>query len=144
MCARIIQVNFNTISEIAKACEGINCVVSALAGLANVIINTQKALLDGAIAGGVKRFIPSDFCTDYQPLKSGENRNFDLLRTFKSYIDEKDIHATSIFNGTFADILQYNTPILKFKNKSIAYWGDKADWKLDFTTMKTRQHLPLL
>lgn len=133
--ATVIGVDFNKNSEIAKACEGIDCVVSALAGLAEVIIDTQSALLDGAIAAGVKRFIPSDFCTDYQPLTPGENRNFDFRRTFKGYIDEKDIQTTSIFNGAFADILKYNTPILNLKNRSIAYWGDKSDWKLDFTTM---------
>ena len=43
--------------------------------------------------------------------------------------------ATSIFNGCFTDILQYNTPMLNLKDKSVGYWGDKADWKLDFTTM---------
>ncbi|QPH38617.1 NmrA family NAD(P)-binding protein [Pedobacter endophyticus] len=134
--AMVIGVDFNKNAEIAKACEGIDCVVSALAGLAEVIIDTQSALLDGAIAAGVKRFIPSDFCTDYQPLTPGENRNFDLRRAFKNYIDEIDIQATSIFNGAFADILKYNTPILNLKNRSIAYWGDKADWKLDFTTME--------
>ncbi|WP_316800882.1 NmrA family NAD(P)-binding protein [Pedobacter frigidisoli] len=134
--ATVVGVDFNKNVEIAKACEGIDCVVSALAGLAEVIIDTQSALLDGAISAGVKRFIPSDFCTDYQPLTPGENRNFDLRRTFKGYIDEKDIQATSIFNGAFADILKYNTPILNLKNRSIAYWGDKADWKLDFTTME--------
>ncbi len=132
----VIEVDFNKFSDIVRACKGIDCVVSALAGLAEVIIDTQKALLDGAIAAGVKRFIPSDFCTDYQLLIPGENRNFDLRRTFRSYIDEKDIQPTSIFNGAFADILKYNTPILNFKNRSVAYWGDKADWKLDFTTME--------
>ncbi|MDN3586229.1 SDR family NAD(P)-dependent oxidoreductase [Pedobacter aquatilis] len=134
--ATVIKVDFNKNSEIAKACEGIDCAVSALAGLAEVIIDTQKAFLDGAIAAGVKRFIPSDFCTDYRPLIPGENRNFDLRRNFKDCIDEKDIQVTSIFNGAFADILKYNTPILNLKNRTIAYWGDKAEWRLDFTTME--------
>lgn len=134
--AMVIEVDFSKDSEITKACIGVDCVVSALAGLAEVIIDTQKALLDGAITAGVKRFIPSDFCTDYQPLTPGENRNFDLRRAFKGYIDEKDIRPTSIFNGAFADILKYNTPILNLKNKSVAYWGDKGNWKLDFTTME--------
>jgi len=136
MGAMVMEVDFKNHAEMAKACEGTDGVVSALAGLADVIIDTQKALLDAAIAAGVKRFIPSDFCTDYQPLTLGENRNFDLRRTFRSYIDEKDIQPTSIFNGAFADILKYNTPVLNLKNRSVAYWGDKADWKLDFTTME--------
>lgn len=50
-------------------------------------------------------------------------------------LDRLPMQASSVFNGGFADILQYNTPILNFKENGIGYWGDKADWKLDFTTM---------
>ena len=133
---KVIKVDYKNIHQIASACMDVDCIVSALAGLADVIIETQSALLDGALEAGVKRFIPSDFCTDYNLLVPGENRNFDLRRTFKEYIDRLPIEATSIFNGAFADILKYNTPILNLKNKSIAYWGEKADWKLDFSTME--------
>jgi len=128
-------IDLNDIDAISAECKNVNCVVSTLAGLGDVIIDLQKKILDGAIKAGLTRFIPSDFCTDYNDLKKGENRNFDLRRTFKKYIDQSPIKASSIFNGCFADILKYNTPILNLKEKSIGYWGDKADWKLDFTTM---------
>lgn len=131
----LIEVDLSNIDEITSACKGADCVVSALAGLGDVIIDLQKRLLDGAIAAGVPKFIPSDFCTDYNELVPGENRNFDLRREFKKYLDGTPIKASSIFNGAFADILKYNTPILNLKDKSIGYWDDKADWKLDFTTM---------
>ena len=132
---KIIEVDLDSIDAIVAACEGITCVVSALAGLGDVIVDLQKRILDGAIQAGVPRFIPSDFCTDYNDLTSGENRNFDLRREFKTYLDGTSIKASSVFNGAFADILKYNTPVLNLKDKSIAYWGEKADWKLDFTTM---------
>jgi hypothetical protein len=135
MGVRVIEVDLSNIDEIAKACEGIDCVVSAVAGLRDVIIDLQKRILDGALKAGVPRFIPSDFCTDYNHLIPGENRNFDLRRDFKTYLDSTSIKATSIFNGAFADILKYNTPVLNLKDKSIGYWGEKKDWELDFTTM---------
>ena len=135
MGIRVTEVNLDSSEEIAKACAGSDCVVSALAGLRDVVIDLQKRILDGALQAGVSRFIPSDFCTDYNDLAPGENRNFDLRREFNNYIDRTAIQAISIFNGAFADILKYNTPVLNIKDKSIAYWGDKADWKLDFTTM---------
>ncbi|MBC6110314.1 NmrA family NAD(P)-binding protein [Pedobacter fastidiosus] len=131
----VIAVDLSNVDEIAKACADIDCVVSALAGLGDVILDLQKRLLDGALQAGVPRFIPSDFCTDYNDLVPGENRNFDLRRQFKAYLDSSSIKASSIFNGAFADIMKYNTPILNLKDKSIGYWGEKADWKLDFTTM---------
>lgn len=135
MGVKVIEIDMNNIDEIAEASKGINTVVSALAGLADVIIDLQKRVLDGAIQAGVPRFIPSDFCTDYNDLVPGENRNFDLRREFKAYLDSTFIKASSIFNGAFADILKYNTPLLNLKDRSIGYWAEKADWKLDFTTM---------
>lgn len=132
---RVVEVNLDSIDEIAKACTGMHCVVSALAGLRDVIVDLQKRILDSALRAGVPRFIPSDFCTDYNDLVPGENRNFDLRREFKTYLDSTAIKASSVFNGAFADILKYNTPVLNLKDKSIGYWGDKAGWQLDFTTM---------
>ncbi|UHG94447.1 NmrA family NAD(P)-binding protein [Spirosoma oryzicola] len=135
MGATVQEVDLDSVDAIAKASTEAHCVVSALAGLGDVIIELQKRILDGAVQAGVKRFIPSDFCTDYTDLVPGENRNFDLRREFRQYLDRMPIQASSVFNGAFADILQYNTPVLNLKEKSIGYWGDKADWKLDFTTM---------
>jgi hypothetical protein len=135
MGVTVLEVDLSSTDKIAKACTGIDCVVSALAGLGDVIVDLQKRVLNGAIKAGVPRFIPSDFCTDYNNLVPGENRNFDLRREFKAYLDNTSVKASSIFNGAFADILKYNTPILNLKDKSIGYWDEKGDWKLDFTTM---------
>lgn len=131
----VLEADLNNTDEIAAASAGIDCVVSALAGLSDVIVDLQGRILDGAVKAGVSRFVPSDFCTDYNDLVPGENRNFDLRRAFKEKLDDAPVKASSVFNGCFADILKYNTPVLNLKDKSIGYWGEKADWKLDFTTM---------
>ncbi len=135
MGVKVLEVDAANIDALAEACTGADCVVSALAGLEDVIVDFQKRVLDGALKACVPRFIPSDFCTDYNDLVPGENRNFDLRRTFKKYLDGASIQASSVFNGAFADILKYNTPVLNLKDRSISYWGEKRDWKLDFTTM---------
>src|SRR4051812_33269818 len=131
----IIKINLYDEQELTNACKGVSCVVSALAGLRDVIVDTQAKLLHAAIAAGVPRFIPSDFSTDFTLMPSGENRNFDLRKEFQAQLDQSDIQATSIFNGCFADILRYNTPLFNVPEKTIAYYDDKADWKIDFTTM---------
>lgn len=135
MDVQVLEVDMHSTDALAKACTGATCVVSVLAGLGDVIVDLQKRVLEGALQAGVPRFIPSDFCTDYRHLVRGENRNFDLRRQFRDYLDSTPIQASSIFNGAFADILRYNTPVLNLKDKSIGYWGEKQDWKLDFTTM---------
>jgi hypothetical protein len=120
---------------LTKACAGVHTVVSALAGLHEVIVEAQVNLVEAAIAADVHHFIPSDFCSDYTKIPAGENRNFDLRREFQAYLNQRPIRATSIFNGCFADILRYNTPLFNVPEKTIVYYDEKQDWKIDFTTM---------
>jgi uncharacterized protein YbjT (DUF2867 family) len=133
--AKVIAVNMSDVAQLKQACQGVSCVVSALAGLHDVIVDSQIKLLDAAISAGVPRFIPSDYSADFTKLPAGENRNFDLRKEFHQYLDKSPIAATSILNGAFADILGYGTPVYNVKNYSVGYWGDKSDWKIDFTTM---------
>ena len=119
---------------LTKALEGAVCVVSALQGLREVMVDGQTQLLHAAVAAHVPRFIPSDFSVDYMDLVPGDNRNFDLRREFHHIIDKANIQATSIFNGSFDGIFAYGTPLFDGKKKSVGYWGD-PDWKIDFATM---------
>lgn len=131
--AKVVQVDLADAEALKQVCAGVSCVVSALAGLRGVIVDTQLLLLDAAVAAGVPRFIPSDFSCDFTNLPEGENRNFDLRKEFHTHLSKANIAATSIFNGAFADILRYNTPFYNLKNNTVGFWGD-ADWKVDFTT----------
>lgn len=132
---QIITSEYDDEYGLALACKGVSCVVSTLAGLGDVIIKAQSLLLKAAIQAGVPRFIPSDFSTDFDQLKVGDNRNFDLRKEFQTIINASNIQATSIFNGAFAHILAYNTPLLDIKNSTISYYEGKANWDIDFTTI---------
>jgi nucleoside-diphosphate-sugar epimerase len=132
---KVFRVNMADVQEVSNACMGVSCVVSALAGLRDVIIDTQKILLDAAITAGVPRFIPSDYSLDFTPFSHGENRNLDYRREFHAYLDKKPIASTSIFNGAFADMITGQMPLILFKQKIVLYWGD-PDHKLIFTSVK--------
>ncbi len=131
---KVFVVNTLDVVEMTKACEGATCVVSALSGLREVIIDAQKVLLDAAIAAHVPRFIPSDYSLDFRRFKDGENRNLDLRRNFHTYLDTKSIAATTIFNGAFADMLTNEMPMILFDKKRILYWGE-AGHNMSFTTI---------
>ena len=109
-------VDMASVSDIAKACDGAACVVSALSGLRDVIIDTQSVLLEAALAARIPRFIPSDFSMDFRTLPAGENRNLDLRREFHQRLDVAQIASTSIFNGPFGEVLTlYNhVPLFDF------------------------------
>jgi nucleoside-diphosphate-sugar epimerase len=131
---KIYKVSSWNLEELKASCVGVSCVVSALAGLREVVIDAQKVLLDAAIASGVPRFFPSDYSLDFTKFSYGENRNLDLRREFHEYLDKTSISATSIFNGAFTELLIDEMPMILFKQKMILYWGNK-DYKLGFTTM---------
>jgi nucleoside-diphosphate-sugar epimerase len=132
--AAIAEVDFNSVPELTGACLGGSCVISALCGLRDVIIETQTMLLDAAVKAGVPRFIPSDYSIDFTKLPSGMNRNLDLRREFHERLDKAPIAATSILNGMFMYLLTGEAPVILFKLKRVVYWED-ADQLLDFTSM---------
>lgn len=132
--AEIIKVDFKDAAGLAAACRGAACVVSALSGLREVIVDTQTQLLEAAVKAGVPRFIPSDYCIDFTRLPVGSNRNLDLRREFQVIVDQAPIQATSILNGMFTDLLTGQAPVILFPLKRVVYWGNSAQL-LDFTTM---------
>ena len=81
--ATVAEVDFSRPATVARACSGASCVVSALSGVREVILDAQTSLLDAAVEAGVPRFIPSDYCIDFTRLPPGSNRNLDWRREFK-------------------------------------------------------------
>ena len=130
---KVFQVDTNDKSEISKHLIGADCVVSALAGLRETIVDAQKIFLDAAVEANVQRFIPSDYSSDFTNLKEGQNRNFDLRREFHKYLEKAPIKATTIFNGAFMDLLTTDMPLIMFKQKRILCWGN-PNQIVEFTT----------
>lgn len=132
--ATIVEVDFSNASQLSDVCQGADCVVSALAGLRNVIVDAQTQLLEAAVKAGVPRFIPSDYCIDYTKLTPGNNRNLDARREFNERLNNYPIAATSVLSGMFTDLLTGQAPVVLFEKKKVLYWGN-ADQLMDFTTM---------
>ena len=131
--AEIVAADPADLKAMATALAGSACVISALNGLGDVVIDRQCVLLDAAVAAGVPRFIPSDFAADFTKTKPGLNRNFDLRRTFMARADQAPIKVTSILNGAFMDMLGAEMPIIQPGIHRVLYWHD-ADQLLDFTS----------
>jgi uncharacterized protein YbjT (DUF2867 family) len=130
---QVVVVDTNNIPAIAAHCAGAHCMVSALAGLQDTIIDTQKNFLDAAVQAGVPRFIASDYCIDYTNLVPGKNRNLDSRRDFAKLLDSANIQATSIFNGAFMELLTGEMPLILFKKHKILCWGN-PNQLMEFTT----------
>ncbi len=127
-------VDFGDVSELTRACAGASCVVSALQGLRDVIVDLQTVVLDAAVGAGVPRFVPSDYSIDFTKLTPGGNRNLDLRREFHHRLEDRPIAVTTVFCGAFADMLTREMPLVLFGLKRVLCWGD-PDQRMDFTTM---------
>jgi uncharacterized protein YbjT (DUF2867 family) len=121
------------LAQMAGAMQGASCVVSALNGLHDVIVERQSLLLDAAVQAGVPRFIPSDYSEDFTKTTRGDNRNLDLRREFMGRADRAPIKVTHILNGAFMDMLGAEMPIIQPSIHRVLYWIS-ADQPLDFTT----------
>ncbi len=133
MGATVAPADVSDIGSIAAACAGATCVVSALNGLREVIVDRQGMLLDGAVKAGVPRFIPSDYSADFTRTRPGDNRNLDLRREFMTRADHAPIQVTSVLNGAFMDMLGAEMPVIQPAIRRVLHWGS-ADQPLDFTT----------
>jgi nucleoside-diphosphate-sugar epimerase len=129
----VATVDARDADSVAAACAEAACVVSALNGLSDVILDRQSVLIDGAVRAGVPRFIPSDFSADFTKTPAGRNRNFDLRREFMGRADRASIGVTSILNGAFMELLDGDMPLIQSRIRCVLFWGD-ADQVLDFTT----------
>lgn len=119
---------------LADALDGVDTVVSALQGLGSVIVDAQTRVLRASQRAGVRRMIPSDFSVDLYRVPPGENRNFDLRRTFAALLDGTEVYATSILNGMFTDMLTMGYPLMKADEGVFEVWGD-GEVTLDMTSV---------
>lgn len=122
-----------SLDDITAAVAGAACVVSALNGVREVMIDRQGVLLDAAVRAGVPRFVRSDYAADFTRTGPGRNRNYDLRREFMARVDAAPIKATSILNGAFLDMLGAEMPIIQLRIHRVLYWHD-PNQLLDFTT----------
>lgn len=129
----VVAADARDVESVATACADAACVVSALNGLSDVILDRQSVLIDAAVRAGVPRFIPSDFSADFTRTPAGRNRNFDLRREFMGRADRASIAVTSILNGAFMELLDGDMPLIQSRIRRVLYWHD-ADQVLDFTT----------
>jgi NAD(P)-dependent dehydrogenase (short-subunit alcohol dehydrogenase family) len=123
---KVFCADINDKAAISAYFTGADCVVSALAGLRETIIDAQVCFLNAAVEANVKRFIPSDCSSDFTNLQEGQNRNLDLRREFHLYLDKAPLKATTIFNGPFMDLLTTDMPLILFKQKRILCWGTRT------------------
>lgn len=119
--------------SLERACDGIDVVVSAIQGLADIIVDGQTRLLRAAEARGVRRMLPSDYALDFFKTTPGKNRNLDLRRDFNRVLDGSTrVRGTSVLCGAFMDLISWGAIGPDPKTGVYRVWGS-PDQRYDFT-----------
>lgn len=128
-----VQADLADAESLARACEGVSVIVSAVQGMRDVIVAGQVRLLRAAEAAGVRRMLPSDYAIDFFKTEVGKNRNLDLRREFNQELDRSEkVRGTSVLCGAFMDLIAQRRIGPDPKTGIYRVWGD-PDQPYDFT-----------
>ncbi len=101
----IKEVDYSSVSSLQPALEGVTAVVSTLASMA---VSNQNALVDAAVAAGVKRYLPSEFGSNLAnpntralPVYGGKAGIQDYLKGKAA--ENPDFTYTLVYNAIFFD-----------------------------------------
>ena len=130
--AELVAAELADPASLARACQGVDVIVSALQGMRDVIVDGQTSWLRAAEQAGVARMIPSDYSLDFFKTDDGQNRNLDFRRELNRVLDQSRVRGTSLLCGAFMDLLAYGAMGPDHKTGVFRVWGDvEQPW--DFT-----------
>lgn len=123
-------------ASLTEATRGIDVVVSAVQGGADVMIDGQLALARAASANGARRFVPSDFALDIFNAPAGAPM-FDMRRRAGEAIEATGIDVVRVLNGAFMDMmLDPDTADVVDLQKGTAQYFGTGDEPFDLTTVE--------
>ena len=123
------------LATLSDKLRGVDVVVSALQGGADVIIDGQKNLIRAAEAADVPRMIPSDFSADLHRLDFGDNVFLDMRKTADVAFGRSTVRPTSVLVGGFMEVmLAPFMGIVDMEAGTFSYWGD-GEQPMDFTSI---------
>ena len=122
---RTVPIDYDSPSSLATAFQGQDAIVSAVATFATP---QQRAVIDAAVAAGVKRFIPSEYGMDSSdrarelvPAIAMKTDTVTYLRTKES----QGLSWTALIIGAFFDWALVNGFLgYDFKNRTAINWAD--------------------
>lgn len=138
--AEIVEVDLareDQAERLDGAMSGAFCVVSAIQGGPDVIVDAQLRMLEAARRAGVRRFIPSNFSYNIFGLDEGDNINSDARRAFSRAAEKArgDVELVEIQIGAFLDrkVLFGFLGAFDLDEGRAFLWGD-GDATMNFTT----------
>lgn len=138
--AVVVHGDVTDAASLDRATTGVDVVVSALQGGAEVIVDGQVALAQAAVRNGVRRFLTSDFALDLFKAPDGAPM-FDLRKQAARAIDAMPMEVAHVLNGAFMDMMldPQTAGVVDLENGTATLWGT-GDEPFNLTTVEDTAH----
>ena len=135
--AEAVEGDLSDPESLLRATSGVDVIVSAVQGGADIIVDGQLALLKAALAQGVRRILPSDYALDLFKSPKGEHANFDMRRTADEAIAASGIEHVHVLNGAFMDNFLNSQfgGVFDWDIRVASYWGTGEE-RFDATSVE--------
>lgn len=118
-----------------RATQGVDVIISAVQGGADVIVDGQVALAKAGRTNGARRILPSDYAMDLFKATPGEHRMFDLRAEADARIAETGLQQVNILQGGFMDMFLPGRGAIDLDKGTVGFFGD-GDQLVDVTSVE--------
>ncbi len=122
--AEIIEGSLTNPASLDRATRGVDVIVSAVQGGADVIIDGQVALARAGKRNGVRRILPSDFALDLFKATPGESAAFDMRRQADEQIAATGLEQVNILQGAFMDVVMPGMGSIDLEAGTVGFYGN--------------------
>jgi hypothetical protein len=123
--AKVVEVDFASVSSLTAALEGIDGLVSAVTTMA---VPSQTIMIEAAVAAGVKRFIPSEFgsCTTSPKVKDLPmySQMFKIKQVLQEKAQDGKLTWTVVACGGFTEFVFGGPVLADFPNRKMTVLDD--------------------
>lgn len=122
--AELIEGDLADAASLNRATEGVDVIISAVQGDAEVIVDGQIALATAGKANGVRRMLPSDYAMDLFKATPGEHMMFDLRARADAAIADIGLEQVNILQGGFMDLFLPGRGAIDLDKETVGFFGD--------------------
>lgn len=133
--AEVVLADLADLASLNRATQGIDVIVSALQGGADVIVDGQVALAKAGKANGVRRILPSDYALDLFKATPGEHAMFDMRAEADRQIAAIGLEQVNVLQGAFMDMFLPGHGAIDLEAGTIGFFGD-GERKIEVTSVE--------
>jgi uncharacterized protein YbjT (DUF2867 family) len=120
----VLEGDLTDLGSLDRAMRGIDVIISAVQGRADIVVDGQVALAEAGARNGVRRILPSDFALDFFKATPGDHPGFDARVRAAEQIEATGLECIHVLQGALMELFAPGSPILDYEQGVASFWGD--------------------